>query len=163
MASISEPDRAKLFIALTNSLGNDEAQTLSSALNLDNQLATRDELRTEIMAVREDIRALDAKFAAVDSRLTSLDAQFDHLEMKMDLRFSESDLKMDLRFSESDAKMDLRFAESDAKMDRRFLQLDVRFADFESKLASSTRNLFIQLLGLQLSAAALVVAVSKFL
>jgi hypothetical protein len=62
MASISESDRAKLFMALAKALGNDQAETMSTALNLDGQLASRDELRTEIFAVREDMRD---EFAAV--------------------------------------------------------------------------------------------------
>jgi hypothetical protein len=56
MASISEAQRAKMFLSLSNSIGVEEAETMSTALNLDGQLATRDELKTEILAVREDMR-----------------------------------------------------------------------------------------------------------
>jgi hypothetical protein len=112
-ASISEPDRAKLFIALTSSLGESEAQTLSSALNIDNQLATRDELRTEIMSVREAMR------------------EFEH-RVELNLVRLES-------------------------------RIDTRFTTFEAKLNSTTRTLVFQLLGLQLSASGLFVAIAKFL
>ena len=62
MASMSESQRAKLFTALARSIGTEEADVLGNALNLDGQLASRDELRTEIFAVREDMRT---EFAAV--------------------------------------------------------------------------------------------------
>jgi chromosome segregation ATPase len=197
MASISEPDRAKLFIALSNTLGKDEAQTLSSALNLDNQLATRDELRTEVMSVREDVREFehrtDARFTKVDQRFDQLDSKMDSRFASVDVRFVELESKMDVRFAELESKMDVRFAELESKMDSRFASVDSQFAkvdsqfakvdsqfakvdsqlaqlaakigglsgEFESKLNGSTRTLFLQLLGLQISAAALVVAVSK--
>ena len=62
MASMSESQRAKLFTALARSIGTEEADVLGNASNLDGQLASRDELRTEIFAVREDMRT---EFAAV--------------------------------------------------------------------------------------------------
>lgn len=57
MASISEAQRARMFISLSKVIGVEEAETMSTALNLDGQLASRDELRTEILAVREDMRS----------------------------------------------------------------------------------------------------------
>ena len=77
MASMSESQRAKLFTALAISIGTEEADVLGNALNLDGQLASRDELRTEIFAVREDMRT---EFAAVrDEMRTGLAAVRDEM------------------------------------------------------------------------------------
>ena len=66
MPSMSESQRAKLFTAFAVSIGTEEADLLGNALNLDGQLASRDELRTEIFAVREDMRT---EFASVREEL----------------------------------------------------------------------------------------------
>ena len=68
MASISEERRAKMVTSLSKAIGAEEAEVLSTALNLDGRLASRDELRTEIFAVREDMRS---EFADVRSEMRS--------------------------------------------------------------------------------------------
>ena len=84
MASISESQRAKLFTALASSIGTEEAEVLSSALNLDGQLASRDELRTEIFAVREDMRT---EFAAVRAEIA---------DVRNEMRSGFSDLRVQI-------------------------------------------------------------------
>lgn len=58
MASISEFERARMITSLAGAIGKDEANVLASALNLDGQLASRDELRVTEMAIRTDIADL---------------------------------------------------------------------------------------------------------
>ncbi len=58
MASISEFERARMINALAGAIGKEEASVLASALNLDGQLASRDELRVTEMAIRTDIADL---------------------------------------------------------------------------------------------------------
>ena len=104
---------------------------MSTALNLDGQLATRDELRTEIMSVREEIRE---GFAGVDRR-----------------------------FADADQRMTTGFAAADQRMTTGFADAARGLADLEVKLGATTRSLFFQMLGLQLSAAAIVFAFLKLL
>ncbi len=58
MASISEFERARMITSLAAAIGKEEANVLASALNLDGQLASRDELRVTEMAIRTDIADL---------------------------------------------------------------------------------------------------------
>ena len=81
MKSISEAQRAKMFMALSGAIGVEEAEVLSTALNLDGQLATRDELVTSIMAVREEIAELKA-----ETRSGFASMQTDMANMKAELR-----------------------------------------------------------------------------
>jgi uncharacterized protein involved in exopolysaccharide biosynthesis len=55
MPSISEIDRARMITSLATAIGAEEANVLATALNLDGQLATRDELRVMEMALRTDL------------------------------------------------------------------------------------------------------------
>jgi hypothetical protein len=58
MASISEIERAKMITSLASAIGNEEANVLATALNLDGQLATRDELRVTEMGIRNAMQDL---------------------------------------------------------------------------------------------------------
>jgi hypothetical protein len=58
MASISETDRAKMVTALVNAIGKEEANLLATSLNLDGQLASRDDLRVAEMAIRTDMQSM---------------------------------------------------------------------------------------------------------
>ena len=64
MAFINEIDRARMVVSLSKAIGNEEANVLASALNLDGQLASRDELRVMEMAIRNDIADLRIGFRA---------------------------------------------------------------------------------------------------
>ena len=64
MAFINEIDRARMVVSLSKAIGNEEANVLASALNLDGQLASRDELRVMEMAIRNDIADLRVGFRA---------------------------------------------------------------------------------------------------
>ena len=58
MATITELARAKMITAMALAIGEEEANVLATALNLDGQLASRYELQTELLATREELRAV---------------------------------------------------------------------------------------------------------
>jgi hypothetical protein len=62
MASINEFERARMVTSLAEAIGKEEATVLVNALNLDGQLASRDELRVTEMAIRSDITDLRGEF-----------------------------------------------------------------------------------------------------
>jgi hypothetical protein len=64
MAFINEIDRARMVVSLSKAIGNEEANVLASALNLDGQLASRDELRVMEMAIRNDIHDVRIQLGA---------------------------------------------------------------------------------------------------
>jgi hypothetical protein len=77
MASISEIERAKMITSLASAIGNEEANVLATALNLDGQLATRDELRVTEMGIRNAMQDLkDELKADFRSEIGSLRSEF---------------------------------------------------------------------------------------
>ncbi len=58
MVHIREIEPAKMITSLASAIGNEEANVLATALNLDGQLATRDELRVMEMAIRSEMQDL---------------------------------------------------------------------------------------------------------
>jgi hypothetical protein len=64
MTFINEIDRARMVVSLAKAIGNEEANVLTSALNLDGQLASRDELRVMEMAIRSDIHDVRIQLGA---------------------------------------------------------------------------------------------------
>ncbi len=57
MATIEELARAKMITAMALAIGEEEANVLATALNLDGQLASRYELQTGLLANREELRS----------------------------------------------------------------------------------------------------------
>jgi hypothetical protein len=135
MASISEAQRAKMFTSLSKQIGTEEAEVLTTALNLDGQLATRDELRTEILAVREDMRS---EFAAVRDEMRS-------------------------EFAAVRNEMRSEFAAVRDEMRSEFAAVRKEMAEMRERFASANRALLFQLLAMQMSLFGLVIAGAKLL
>ncbi len=135
MASISEVQRAKMVTSLSKAIGAEEAEVLSTALNLDGQLASRDELRTEILAVREDMRS---EFAAVRAEMRS-------------------------EFADVRAEMRSEFADVRHDMNAEFALVRRELSELRERFSSANRALLFQLLALQMTLFGLVIAGAKLL
>jgi hypothetical protein len=80
----------------------------------------------------EELRSyLDGKFAAVDAKLTQMDAKFE-------AKFAAVDAKL----AQMDAKFEAKFAAVDAK----FAAIDTRFTELEERLVETMRGMQTELL-----------------
>jgi hypothetical protein len=130
MASISEIERAKMVTSLAGVIGKEEANVLATALNLDGQLATRDELRVMEMAIRSDMQ--DMK-----------DELKDHFrsELKSEIGSLRTELKSEIGSLRSDMKSENGSLRSELKSEIGALR-----TEFTTEVRKQTRQLFVALI-----------------
>jgi uncharacterized protein (DUF3084 family) len=142
MASISEAQRAKMFTSLSKQIGTEEAETLTTALNLDGQLATRDELRTEILVVRDELRT-------------------EILAVREDLRHELGVLRDEVRTGLDAVRLEMRTEFGAVQNELAAVRKEV--GETRERFASANRALLFQLLAMQMSLFGLVIAGAKLL
>ena len=76
--------------------------------------------------LRDDIRALDAKF----------DARIDDLDAKLEARFAAQDTKFEARFAAQDTKFEARFAAQDTKIESLDAKIEALDAKFDARFAA---------------------------
>ena len=141
MASISEFERARMITALAGAIGKEEANVLASALNLEGQLASRDELRVTEMAIRTDIADLRDNLR---SEIASV---------RDDLRAEIGSVRDDLRAEIGSVRDDLRAEIGSVRDDVHALRLELYTVKddlkdgFARSLQQQTRSLFFGILG----------------
>ena len=141
MASISEFERARMITALAGAIGKEEANVLASALNLEGQLASRDELRVTEMAIRTDIADLRDNLR---SEIASV---------RDDLRVEIASVRDDLRAEIGSVRDDLRAEIGSVRDDVHALRLELYTVKddlkdgFARSLQQQTRSLFFGILG----------------
>jgi hypothetical protein len=141
MASISEIERAKMVTSLAGAIGKEEANVLATALNLDGQLATRDELRVMEMALRSDMQ--DMK-----------DELKDHFrsELKSEIGFLRSEFTSEIGSLRSELKSEIGSLRNDMKTENGSLRSELRLeiaalrTEFTTEVRKQTRQLFVALI-----------------
>ncbi len=159
MASISEIERAKMITSLAEAIGNEEANVLATALNLEGQLATRDELRVMEMAIRSDMQ--DLKDELKDHFRSELKSEIGLLrsELKSEIGSLRSELKSEIGSLRSELKSeigslrsDLASLRSDLGSEVGSLRADLKFevgalrSEFTTEVRKQTRQLFVALI-----------------
>jgi plasmid stabilization system protein ParE len=163
MASISEFERARMITALAGAIGKEEANVLASALNLEGQLASRDELRVTEMAIRTDIADLRdnlrSELASVrDDLRVEIGSVRDDLRTEIgsvrdDLRAEIGSVRDDLRAEIGSVRHDLRAEIGSVRDDVHALRLELYTVKddlkdgFARSLQEQTRSLFFGILG----------------
>lgn len=148
MASISEIERAKMITSLAEAIGNEEANVLATALNLEGQLATRDELRVMEMAIRSDMQ--DLKDELKDHFRSELKSEIGSLrsELKTEIGSLRSELKSEI----GSLRSDLASLRSDLGSEVGSLRADLKFevgalrSEFTTEVRKQTRQLFVALI-----------------
>ena len=130
MASISEIERAKMITSLASAIGNEEANVLATALNLEGQLATRDELRIMEMAIRSEMQDLK-------------DELKDHFrsELKSEIGSLRSELKSEIGSVRTELKSEIGSLRADLKFEVGALR-----SEFTTEVRKQTRQLFVALI-----------------
>jgi chromosome segregation ATPase len=126
MPSISEIDRARMITSLAGAIGPEEANVLATALNLDGQLATRDELRVMEMALRTDV----AEARQDLSRRIDQNTQ----QIQADIKQAVGTLRSELK-AESGSEFALIHAEF-GSVRAEFASVHAEFASVHAELAS---------------------------
>ena len=96
MATITELARAKMITAMALTIGEEEANVLATALNLDGQLASHSELQAGLQAA-----SLETLNLRDEMRAGFLSASRENEELRRDLEASIAGLRSDV-----DAKID---------------------------------------------------------
>ena len=138
--TMSEDARHRLYNELERVLGSDEARTLMEHVPAEaaSELVTKDMLRDEFALFRAEIRTDFAEFRA---------------EMRQE--FAEFRGAMRAEFAEFQGEMRAEFAEFQGEMRAEFAEFR---GEVRAALREQGRTLFLALVGLQISAAGLVVA-----
>jgi gas vesicle protein len=141
MASISEIERAKMVTSLAGAIGKEEANVLATALNLDGQLATRDELRVMEMAIRSDMQ--DMKDELKDHFRSELKSEIGSLrsEFTSEIGSLRSELKSEIGSLRSDMKAENSSLRSELKSEIVALR-----TEFTTEVRKQTRQLFVALI-----------------
>jgi hypothetical protein len=173
MASINEFERARMIAALAGAIGKEEANVLASALNLEGQLASRDELRVTEISIRTDIAELRdnlrSEIASVREDLRSEigsvreDLRAEIGSVREDLRGEISGLRAEiggLRSEIGSVREDLRAEIGGARAETGIVRADVQALrlelytvkddlkdGFARSLQQQTRSLFFGILG----------------
>jgi hypothetical protein len=126
MASISEIERAKMVTSLAAAIGKEEANVLATALNLEGQLATRDELRVMEMAIRSDMQDLK-------------DELKDHFR---------SELKSEIGSLRTELKSEIGSLRTEMKTENASLKSEIGAlrTEFTTEVRKQTRQLFVALI-----------------
>jgi hypothetical protein len=119
-----------MVTSLAGVIGKEEANVLATALNLDGQLATRDELRVMEMAIRSDMQ--DMK-----------DELKDHFrsELKSEIGSLRTELKSEIGSLRSDMKSENGSLRSELKSEIGALR-----TEFTTEVRKQTRQLFVALI-----------------
>ena len=176
MASITEIERAKMVTSLAAVIGKEEANVLATALNLDGQLATHEEVSVLSMELRSSMRDLkDETRAVISSEVGALrsdmNAEFALVRSEMKAEFAlvraetgtlRSDMKAEFALVRAEtgslrSDMTAEFALVRAKTDTLRTETRAEFAlvrseigllrtEFTSEVRKQTRQLFVALL-----------------
>jgi chromosome segregation ATPase len=152
MASINEFERARMITSLAASIGKEEANVLASALNLDGQLASRDELRVTEMAIRGDIADLRDNLRAEIAGVRD-DLRAEIASVRDDLRAEIASVRDDLRAEIGSVRDDLRAEIGSVREDVQELRVELYTVKddlkdgFARALQQQTRSLFFGILG----------------
>ena len=152
MASISEFERARMITALAGAIGKEEANVLASALNLEGQLASRDELRVTEMAIRTDIADLRDNLRSEIASVRD-DLRVEIASVRDDLRAEIGSVRHDLRAEIGSVRDDLRAEIGSVRDDVHALRLELYTVKddlkdgFARSLQQQTRSLFFGILG----------------
>ena len=133
MASISEIERAKMITSLAAAIGNEEANVLATALNLDGQLATRDELRVLEMAIRSEMQDLKDELKA--------DFRSEIGSFRTEMHSEVGSLKADFRSENGSFRTEIGSVRSDVTSEMGSLRSEVL-----TELHKQTRQLFVGLI-----------------
>ncbi len=125
MASISEIERAKMVTSLAGAIGKEEANVLATALNLDGQLATRDELRVMEMAIRSDMQ--DIKDELKDHFRSELKSEIGSLrtELKSEIGSLRTELKSEIGSLRTELKSEIGALRDDMKAENGSLRSEI--------------------------------------
>jgi hypothetical protein len=176
VASITEIERAKMVTSLAAVIGKEEANVLATALNLDGQLATHEEVSVLSMELRSSMRDLkDETRAVISSEVGALrsdmNAEFALVRSEMKAEFALVRAETDTLRSDMKAEFALVRAETDtlrsdmkaefglvrAETDTLRTETRAEFAlvrseigllrtEFTSEVRKQTRQLFVALL-----------------
>jgi hypothetical protein len=166
MASINEFERARMITALAGAIGNEEANVLASALNLEGQLASRDELRVTEISIRTDIAELRdnlrGEIATVREDLRSEigsvreDLRAEIGSVREDLRGEIGGLRSEIGSVREDLRAEIGGARAETgsvRADVQALRLELYMVKddlkdgFARSLQQQTRSLFFGILG----------------
>jgi hypothetical protein len=137
MASISEIERAKMVTSLAGAIGKEEANVLATALNLDGQLATRDELRVMEMAIRSDMQ--DLKDELKDHFRSELKSEIGSL--RTELKSEIGSLRSDMKTENGSLRSEIGSLRNDMKSEIGALR-----TEFTTEVRKQTRQLFVALI-----------------
>ena len=125
---------------------------LDSELN--NQPATKADLRHLGMHFESKFAMVDARFEQIDARFTEVDARF----TEVDARFTEVDACF--------ARVDMRLVDLDTKISNLGTQIRLDLDEFQLKMETSMNRNFRQsaftLIGFAFTAMAIMVAIPRF-
>lgn len=134
----TEQGRHELFLALERAIGTDPARTLME------QLPPR---RWDDLATRDDLAAIDARFAQVDARFEQVDARFAQVDARFD--------RVEERLTAIDHHL--------IRIDERFVSLEHRLlAEFRGEFVAHSRLMFFSMVGAIFTAASLAFAAVRF-
>ncbi|MGQ0521224.1 MAG: hypothetical protein ACT4PX_08755 [Actinomycetota bacterium] len=158
---IEEGARHRLYSHLQELLGEDDVETLMGYLPPTGwaDVATKRDLDQLAQVIRAEMAAHEARVEArMDTRLATLEA-------RMDTGLSSLEARMDTGMSTLEARMETGLSSLEARMDKGLSSLAARTEAGQARASldarSSLRTLFLGLVGLQMSGAALAVAVAR--
>jgi hypothetical protein len=176
VASITEIERAKMVTSLAAVIGKEEANVLTTALNLDGQLATHEEVQVLSMELRNSMRDLKdenrlvissevgalrtemkAEFALVraetgtlrsdmNAEFASVRAETSTLRSDMKTEFASVRAETSTLRSDMNAEFALVRADTKAEFARMGTEIGLLRTEFTSEVRKQTRQLFVALL-----------------
>jgi hypothetical protein len=140
VASITEIERAKMVTTLAAVIGKEEANVLATALNLDGQLATHEEVQALSMELRNSMRDLkDETRAMISSEVGAL-----RLDVNVEFALVRSEMKAE--FALVRAETDTLRTETRAEFALVRSEIGLLRTEFTSEVRKQTRQLFVALL-----------------
>jgi hypothetical protein len=165
VASITEIERAKVVTSLAAVIGKEEANVLATALNLDGQLATHEEVSVLSMELRSSMRDLkDETRALISSEVGALRSEMkaEFALVRAETGTLRSDMNAEFALVRADtdtlrSDMNAEFALVRADTDKLRSDMKDEFAlvraemgllrtEFTSEVRKQTRQLFVALL-----------------
>ena len=145
MAQITELERAKMITAVAAAIGEDEANVLATALNLNGELATREDLQAFKTSTNLAFGALRTEMAAFRSDFDSsrIDVERSISNTKTDLEGLIERTKIELENSITTTKIDLERSIANTKT-----ELERSIANTKTELERSITGNRIELEGL---------------
>ena len=140
VASITEIERAKMVTSLAAVIAKEEANVLATALNLDGQLATHEEVSVLSMELRSSIRDLK------DENRAMISSEVGALRSDMNAEFALVRSEMKAEFALVRAETDTLRTETRAEFALVRSEIGLLRTEFTSEVRKQTRQLFVALL-----------------